>query len=168
ISQQALREMRLLVYELRPLALMDVGLVGALQQRLDAVERRSGIEVHLSIEKEFEVPANIEEELYRIATEALNNVLKHADATNVTVALRKEKIHETPCIELSIIDDGIGFDPNSREGEGGMGVTSMRERIENLGGDLSIYSTPSEGTEVRACVNLEPSPNTANIQEVEA
>jgi signal transduction histidine kinase/streptogramin lyase len=119
ISQQALKEMRLLVYELRPLALSGVGLVRALQQRLDAVERRSGVEVQLSIEEELELPASIEEELFRIAMEALNNALKHANPTRVTVALSLEKKRAIPCIELAIIDDCIGFDPDTKEGEGG-------------------------------------------------
>ena len=155
ISQQALKEMRLLVYELRPLALRGVGLGGALQQRLDAVERRSGIEVHLSIDKDLEIPRNIEEELFRIATEALNNALKHASPTTVSVALRLDERKEIPCIEISITDDGIGFDPYSRDDRGGLGLISMQERIEKLGGNLTIHSEPGEGTQVKACVNLE-------------
>jgi signal transduction histidine kinase len=166
ISQQALKEMRLLVYELRPLALSGVGLVGALQQRLDAVERRSGVEVQLSIEEELELPASIEEELFRIAMEALNNALKHANPTTVTVALRKEEKREMPCIELSIMDDGIGFDPATKDGEGGLGLVSMKERIEKLGGELTILSAPGEGTQVKACVNLETTPTSPETQEV--
>ncbi|MCP4166733.1 MAG: hypothetical protein GY759_12700 [Chloroflexi bacterium] len=166
ISQQALKEMRLLVYELRPLALRGVGLVGALQQRLDAVERRSGIEVQLSIDEELELPRNIEEELFRIAMEALNNALKHANPTTVTVALRKEEKREIPCIELSIMDDGIGFDPDTKEGEGGLGLVSMKERVEKLGGELTILSTAGEGTQVKACVDLRVPPKSPNVQEV--
>ena len=154
ISQQALREMRLLVYELRPLALLDVGLAGALQQRLDAVERRAGVEVHFSCEGEIEIPEIIEEELYRIAMEALNNSLHHANPTSVTVTLRKEQKRELPCIELSIIDNGIGFNPANKENQEGFGLTSMRERIEKLGGELEILSAPGEGTQIIACVNL--------------
>jgi len=166
ISQQALKEMRLLVYELRPLALRGVGLVGALQQRLDAVERRSGVEVQLSIEEALELPRSIEEELFRIAMEALNNALKHANPTTVTVAIRKEEKREIPCIELSIIDDGVGFDPDMKDDEGGLGLVSMKERIEKLGGELAILSAPGEGTQVKACVNLKTSQNFPNAQEV--
>jgi len=166
ISQQALKEMRLLVYELRPLALRGVGLVGALQQRLDAVERRSGVEVQLSIEEEIELPAVIEEELFRIAMEALNNALKHSNPTRVKVVLSKEEQRETPCVELSIIDDGIGFDPDSKEGEGGLGLISMKERIDKLGGDLAIISKLGEGTQVKACVDLKGSQNSLDAQEV--
>jgi signal transduction histidine kinase len=154
ISQQALREMRLLVYELRPLALLDVGLVGALQQRLDAVERRAGVEAHFSCEGEIEIPENIEEELYRVAMEALNNSLHHANPSSVTVTLRKEQKRELPCVKLSIIDNGVGFDPADEENQEGFGLTSMRERIEKLGGELEIRSAPGEGTQIIACVYL--------------
>jgi len=166
ISQQALKEMRLLVYELRPLGLSGVGLVGALQQRLDAVERRSGVEVQLSLEEELELPANIEEELFRIAMEALNNALKHANPTTLTVTLRKEDDCDIPCIELSIMDDGIGFDPEMKDDEGGLGLISMGERIEKLGGELTILSAPGEGTQVKACVDLKTSQSSPEAQEV--
>jgi len=159
ISQQALKEMRLLVYELRPLALSGVGLEAAFQQALDAVERRSGVEVQLSIEEELELPARVEEEFYRIAMEALNNALKHANPTTVIVSLRKEEKLTIHCIELSIIDDGIGFDPAVKAGEGGLGLVSMRERIEKLGGELTILSALGEGTQVKACVDLKISQN---------
>ena len=159
ISQQALKEMRLLVYELRPLALSGVGLVGALQQRLDAVERRSGVEVQLSIEEEIELPENTEEGLYWIAMEALNNALKHANPTTVKVSLSLVEKRAIPCIELAIIDDGIGFDPDEKTSEGGMGLVSMKERIDKLGGELTIVSKPGEGTQVKACVDLKTPKN---------
>jgi len=166
ISQQALREMRLLIYELRPLALSGVGLVRALQQRLDAVERRSGVEVQLSLGEELELPESIEEELFRIALEALNNALKHANPTLVTVTLRKEVRREIPCIELSIIDDGIGFNPDKEGDEGGLGLVSMKERIEILGGELDILSSPGEGTQVKVSVDLKTPAQSTDAQEV--
>lgn len=97
--------------------------------------------------------------------EALNNALKHANPTTVTVTLRVEEKREIPCIELSIIDDGIGFALDEKEGEGGMGLVSMKERIEKLGGKLIILSTPGEGTQVKACVDLETSQNFPDDQE---
>ncbi|NIR15549.1 MAG: histidine kinase, partial [Desulfobacterales bacterium] len=80
--QQALKEMRLLVYELRPLALRNEGLIGALQQRLDAVERRAGIDARLIVDGEVILPSPVEENLFRIAQEALNNALKHAHSSS--------------------------------------------------------------------------------------
>jgi signal transduction histidine kinase len=148
IGQQALQEMRLLVYELRPLALRREGLVGALQQRLDAVEKRAGVETRLLIEGEVELPGLVEEELYRIAQEALNNALKHAAPTLVTVCIRAA----SECVELEVVDDGKGFDPKDVSGKGGMGLVSMRERAEKLGGLLTILSAADEGTSVKVSV----------------
>jgi signal transduction histidine kinase/PAS domain-containing protein len=144
ISQQALKEMRLLVYELRPLVLKREGLAGALQQRLDAVEKRAGMDVRLLVEGEVELPSPVEEELYRIAQEALNNTLKHAAATSVTVNVRGKRNR----VELRVVDNGVGFDPDAMSDQGGMGLVSMRERAEKLGGVLAVLSAPGEGTRV--------------------
>jgi signal transduction histidine kinase len=151
ISHQALKEMRLLVYELRPLVLKREGLVGALQQRLDAVEKRAGVAARLLVEGEVELPALVEDGLYRIAQEALNNVLKHAGATAVTVVVRNEGSR----VELEITDDGAGFDPDTMIDHGGMGLVSMRERAEKMGGSFAVLPGPAGGTKVR--VNVEVS-----------
>lgn len=151
IAQQALKEMRLLVYELRPPTLEQEGLLGALHQRLNAVERRAGVDAHLVVEDLFELPAPIEEGLYRITQEALNNSLKHAGATSVTVSL----VMDNGFIVLEVADNGHGFrlDSDAYQ-EGGMGLLSMRERAERLGGSLEIRSTPDKGTTV--VVRLHP------------
>lgn len=144
IAEQALKEMRLLVYQLRPLVLKREGLVGALQHRLDAVERRAGVEARLLIGGTIELPASAEEELYRIAQEALNNALKHAAPTSVTVRICADERR----VVLEVSDDGRGFDPDSIGVEGGMGLLSMEERTEKLGGKLDVKSAPGEGTSV--------------------
>jgi len=148
IGQQAFKEMRLLVYELRPLALKSAGLVRALQQRLDTVERRAGIEATLLVEGQVELPAHLEEELYHIAQEALNNALKHAAATTVAVRI----VAEGGRIAIEVSDDGKGLDLST--GAGGIGLSSMRERAEKLGGTLTLISTPGKGTTVSVTVNL--------------
>lgn len=148
VTQQALKEMRLLLYELRASTLEAEGLVGALQQRLDAVEKRAGIEGRLVIEAMVELPALVEEGLYRIAQEALNNALKHAAATLVTVRINANGEQA----ELEVIDNGVSFDPTNISNTGGMGLTSMRERAEQLGGSLAIYSKPGQGTRVKVNV----------------
>jgi signal transduction histidine kinase len=124
IAQQALKEMRLLVYELRPLALAQEGLAGALRQRLDAVERRTGVQAQLQVEPMLDLPRQVEEALYYIAQGALNNALKHAAATVVTVSIGAGNGR----IELEVADNGSGFDPQAAEGKGGLGLTSMRDR----------------------------------------
>lgn len=150
-AQQALKEMRLLIHELRPLILEKEGLIGALQQRLDAVEGRAGMETRLRVEGTPELPTSVEEGLYRIAQEALNNALKHAAATLVTVWIRANGGQ----VDLEVADNGVGFDPNAVSDRGGMGLVSMRERAERLGGSLTILSAPGEGTQVKISVAID-------------
>ncbi|WKZ37888.1 MAG: histidine kinase [Anaerolineales bacterium] len=145
IAQQSLKEMRLLILELRPPMLEQEGLVGALKKRLDAVEKRVGINARVVMDDFIELPAFLEKELYRIAQEALNNSLKHAKATKVTVRFYVEDQN----IALEVVDDGMGFDPEAVGHRGGMGLLNMRERAKNLGGSLTIHSTPGKGTIVR-------------------
>lgn len=150
IAQQALKEMRLLVHELRPPDLEKDGLLEALHQRLGAVEKRAGVEARLVADQVIELPALVEEGLYRIAQEALNNALKHATATAVTVHIRAQD----GLVELEVIDNGHGFDPYTVDEQGGMGVVSMRERADKLGGRLTIVSTPGEGTKVKVSIQV--------------
>jgi signal transduction histidine kinase len=150
IAQQALKEMRLLVYQLRPLVLKREGLVGALQQRLDAVEKRAGVDARLLVEGTLDLPATVEEGLYRIAQEALNNALKHAAPRAVILRIRADARR----VVLDVTDDGQGFDPAAVSDKGGMGLVSMRERAERLGGSFSLASAPGGGTTVRVDVEV--------------
>lgn len=155
IAQQALREMRLLIHQLRPSVLEREGLAGAVQQRLDSVERRAGIDARLLVEGEINLPTLSEDHLYRIIQEALNNALKHAGATQVTVYIRSRGhvMHTTTngCaatgVEVEISDNGQGFDPERVVQ--GMGLGSMRERAQRLGGLVTITSAMGAGTTVR-------------------
>jgi PAS domain S-box-containing protein len=149
-AQQALKEMRLLVYELRPLALEQAGLAEALQHRLDAVEKRAGVQTQLKVEMDVELRAEVENGLYRIAQEVLNNSLKHAEATRVVVFLRAQDEQA----ELDIIDNGKGFEYDMADDRGGMGLGNIRERTESLGGEVSIITKPDAGTQVRLRVPL--------------
>ena len=146
---QALKEMRLLVYELRPTALKQGGLVGALHERLNAVEGRVNVKARLIADDLVDLPTRVEEGLYRIAQEALNNILKHAAATSVTIYLRETNGR----IELEIVDDGTGFDPDQTNGPGGMGLDNMRIRAKKLGGSLTIHSEPGGGTKITAAIS---------------
>jgi signal transduction histidine kinase len=149
VTKQALKEMRLLVYELRPPDLEKAGLIGALHQRLIAVEKRAGVEARLITDGIItELPVALEETLYRIAQEALANALKHANADTVTVQLAADAVQVT----LTITDDGCGFDPAVVAENGGMGLRNMRERAEKLSGHCTITSTPGAGAVV--CVQL--------------
>ncbi len=145
IAQQSLKEMRLLVYQLRPLALEREGLIGALQGRLDSVEKRAGVEARFLIEGSLgSLSPALEEGLFRIAQEALNNALKHAAARSVVVRLRGED----DCVTLEVVDDGRGSALRPTEMKGGLGLTSMKERVAKLQGALTIDSAPGKGTRV--------------------
>lgn len=150
-AQESLREMRLLIFELRPLILGEHGLAAALQARLEAVEGRSGLETAFTVEGEdHQLPAEVEDGLYRIAQEALNNTLKHAQARHIDVYLRWEP---SPMV-LEITDDGVGFDPAVARQQGGLGLQGMEERAAQLGVRLSIQSQSGQGTRVR--VEVQP------------
>jgi signal transduction histidine kinase len=143
-AQRALKEMRLLVYELRPLGLEADGLVMTLQKRLDAVERRAGVKAVLAADGLPELPGFVERDLYHILQEALNNSLKYAGATAVTVEIRGEDGH----VRAAVTDDGVGFDVAAARQRGGLGLTSMQERAERLGGELAITAQPGVFTKV--------------------
>jgi signal transduction histidine kinase len=153
---QALKEMRLLVHELRPCALERDGLIGALQQRLDAVEGRAGIQARLLVEGALELPMAVESELYHIAQEALNNALKHAAASAVVVRLSCQVQPEAASItagcahliRLEVCDNGCGFEPDRASEHGGLGLISLRERAARLGGTIQIRAAPGQGTTV--------------------
>ena len=149
ISLQALKEMRLLIHQLRPPILEEVGLVGALQQRLDAVEHRVNVETRLLTRGPIDrLPRAMEEQLFFIAQEALNNALRHARATAITVCLEVNEDH----LNLTIQDDGPGFDPAALSP--GMGLVTMQERAEAIGGQVQIISTPHQGTTIKVTVGL--------------
>lgn len=150
IANQALKEMRLLLYNLRPHTLEQDGLVGALRRRLEAVEGRVEIKTLLQVDEDLEIPAWIESELYGIAQEALNNILKHAEATRVEIHLRKQ----TGAVVLEISDNGNGFNPAALGEDGRLGITSMRERAKKLGSQLVIDSRAGKGTRVKVHVRL--------------
>ncbi len=146
-AQEALREMRLLIFELRPLALEKSGLAAALQARLEAVEGRTGIQVELNVvgaEYADGLPYGVQEELYHIAQEALNNVLKHAHARHVRVSLSVSE--GATCLEIS--DDGVSFDPAQAAQAGGLGLAGMKERAQKIGGTIGFDSAPGQGTKV--------------------
>ncbi len=150
--RQAIADMRLLIFELRPPILDEVGLTGALQARLEAVEVRSGIHPHLRITGDvprLSEAAEVENELYRILQEALNNITKHAQASQVFIHLHVAADR----VRLTIQDDGVGFDPASQE-VGGMGIRNMKERAQQLGGELAIHSCPGQGTQIQVEVPL--------------
>jgi PAS domain S-box-containing protein len=146
-AQQALKEMRLLIYELLPTSLEQQGLASVLRHRLESVEQRAGIEVEFLTTGSFDLPTEVQFDIYRIAQEAINNTLKHASATTVKVHL----VGSEHGLEMTIEDNGTGFDP--QETSGGMGLDSMNNRADKLGGKLTITSDPGQGTLVKLTID---------------
>ena len=100
----------------------------------------------------IELPAPVEEGLYRITQEALNNALKHAMASSVTVHLQVVDGR----VRLDVCDNGVGFDREALDHREGMGLASMRERAKKLAGTLRVISAPGQGTRVCVWVKAEP------------
>ena len=150
-AQEALREMRLLIFQLSPPALDKGGLVGALQMRLDAVEARGGVKVDLRVQGTEHLTPLVRQELYQIAQEALNNALKHARAQEVRVLLDFQESGT----RLEVSDDGSGFEPEEANRGGGLGLRGMQERARGIGGTLRVESSPGKGTTVSILVPVD-------------
>jgi signal transduction histidine kinase len=149
---QALGEMRLLLFELRTETLAQLGLAGALRERLNSVEERANVTTHLRVEGVGSLPLALEEAFYRVALEALNNALRHAHAQRVSVTLRAAGGQLT----LVVRDNGVGFRRRDVAQHGGMGLDSMKKRIHKVGGSVQIVSRPGRGTRVEARAPLAP------------
>jgi signal transduction histidine kinase len=143
--------MRSLIQELHPHNGSEEGLVPALRRLVVERKNTEDLTVELKVKGEHRLPANIEGELFRIAQEALNNIVKHAHADRAVITLDLEDPRR---IFLGIEDTGIGFDlAQVKSLPGHLGLTSMQERVEALGGILAIDSQPGKGT--RLAVNIE-------------
>ncbi|MBL8077094.1 MAG: PAS domain-containing protein [Anaerolineales bacterium] len=143
-GRQALKEIRLLVFDTQSLLADDSkDLIHALEERLNMVERRVGIKAEVVYMGDAIVDSAPEwkENLYWITIEALNNALKHSQARKIQINIR----YTNRQLNLEINDDGIGFNLNRMQ-NGGLGMRTMRERAELLGGQISIKSSPGEGT----------------------
>jgi signal transduction histidine kinase len=152
LTRGALAEMRTLLMELRPAALVKAGLNDLLRQLAEAVIGRARVPVTLTVEGHRSLPHDVKVAIYRIAQEALNNVAKHAEANQATVSLHcsptglNEKV-QVEWVKLCVSDDGRGFDVNSVSPDH-LGIGIMRERAEAIDASLTIESQPGHGTQV--------------------
>jgi NarL family two-component system sensor histidine kinase LiaS len=145
LVRQAQQELTTLIRELRPAALKGKGLARALQDCVSDWSRQSHITAELRVRGERPLPLPLEQALFRVAQEALTNISRHSQATSVEVEL----VWENGDIILSIADNGHGFNVSSTDGKG-LGLQSMRERVEALGGQLEVKSKPGTGTRIQA------------------
>ncbi|WP_416958381.1 sensor histidine kinase [Nocardioides sp. T5] len=139
--RDALDDVRRLVHDLRPPALDDLGLEAAVRQQAERV--RSEVEVQVSAAATTGLPAAVEVAAYRIVSEALANVVKHAHARHVDVRLEGD----ANALAVTVADDGRGIGPDVTAG---VGLLSLRERAEELGGRCEVVCPESGGTTVRA------------------
>ena len=151
LCRQAQQELSGLIHELRPVGLQDQGLATALGEAVERWSRQTAIEASTVLKGSPEPAVDVEQALFRVAQEALSNVAKHSQARQVEVTL--SRLGDD--LVLEVIDDGQGFSPASAMGLG-MGLRSMRERMEALGGELEVHSKPGKGTRVLARCKTEP------------
>ena len=121
-------------------------MIRAIELRLNAVERRVGLQLDVQLDEIPNLPHNYEVHLYHIVVEALNNVVKHAAATRLTLHLTRANGH----LHLRIVDNGRGYDP--AQANGGMGLGNIRERLTRLKSQFAISSEPGGGTRLEAVI----------------
>ena len=146
LAQNTLVEMQTLISELNPQKITEGGLASALRRHI--TERRLPVDLGISFDVIGDLPLKADEELglFRIAQELLNNIVKHAAATQATL-----KLHLAEPVWMEIADNGQGFDPQLAHQGKGIGLSSMRERAEDIGWNLQIITSPGSGT----CIRLE-------------
>jgi signal transduction histidine kinase len=146
LAREALDELRSLIFELRPPDLGRDGLCGALRKHVEVLRRLHPGEIELDVDADLGGDPARDRELLRVAQEALQNAVRHARARHVAVRLRSEDGR----LLLEVEDDGVGFDPGAPDLRSTrLGLTSMEERAQRLGGRLEIQSAPGAGTRVR-------------------
>jgi ligand-binding sensor domain-containing protein/signal transduction histidine kinase len=134
-----IQELTFLVQEIYPFALQEKGLVTALREHIFEWENRNDTIVQLITRNDRRLPLEVEQALYRISQEALANVARHSHARRVDLSL----VYNGDSVQLSVSDDGCGFDPNMKHG---MGLRSIRERVGSIRGTVQIQSAPGHGT----------------------
>ncbi len=143
LQRDALAEMRALIFELRPASLETDGLAQALRTHAAAVQGRTGLPVRVEADHIERLPLDLENALYRIAQEALHNVVKHASASGASIRLGEE----AGTVRMAIEDDGHGFD-QAAVPSGHLGLIGMRTRAERIQGTFAVTSRPGQGTRV--------------------
>ncbi len=142
---QIIEEIRMVIYDLRPMVFDDLGLRNAVIGLLDKAKRLTAIDVQYEIDEITSVNETFELELYRILQECVINVCKHSQAHFLIVRLKNHCEH----VALTVEDDGIGFDPQeARKKENHFGLFILRERVKILSGSIKIDSQPNMGTKI--------------------
>jgi signal transduction histidine kinase len=163
LLHQVEEQLRELSHGLRPTILDDLGLVAAIRFLTEGVSKRFRLVISVDSRLDYRPPLSVETALYRITQEALNNITKHAGATNVWIVLDGD----AKKIACTIRDNGVGFDVQSRlkeRGKQGLGLIGIQERLSALGGTLRIESEPGSGTQL--CVTVPREKSNANSRRL--
>jgi signal transduction histidine kinase len=148
LAEAGLAEMRALIFELTPDSLQKEGLNATLARQTAAIQARHGLNVQVELCEEPEVPLDVKLLIYRVVQEAFHNVVKHAQASHVDLLLDCQP----DFINMTIRDDGRGFD--TQASSSGLGLRSMRERVEQVQGVFEIASIPGSGTTIKVHIPL--------------
>ena len=152
--REAMAEMEAMLHNLRPAPLETIGLVEALRQQCESLQYRTGANVTAEINDlpaNREFPPGAQDAVFRIAQEALANIARHARATNVRVRLHHQTREDEDALWMKIEDDGSGFDVSNAIG---MGLTNIRSRVLEMGGELQVESREDQGTSLTVCIPL--------------
>ena len=163
LARAALNDLRKTIFDLRPMSLDDLGLIPTLERYIENFIEYTGINVELKVfGQTCDLDKSIEISIFRIIQEALSNISKHSKATEAKITVE----YSSNRLNVNIVDNGIGFDvdklsetENDKKGISGYGLTNMRERVELLGGNLIIKSTPYKGTKISFYISLSKEEN---------
>jgi PAS domain S-box-containing protein len=158
LTEQTMNQLRTLAHNLRPPALDSIGLLPTAQHYCERFADSTGLDITFNSQPLPDLNETVNISLYRLLQEALTNVVKHAQATQVGVTLR----HERALIVLAVCDNGVGFANGDHENRPGVGLLGMRERLQLVGGWLDIQSQPHGGTRITAYVPIEDNHNDKN------
>ncbi len=154
VLEDTLKELKTIIYNLRPKILDELGLAAAVTSLVKLVTDQSGIKGSLNIHSlNGRLDKKLELFTFRLAQETLNNIIKHSQANEFNLIIQDN----TNNLRLIVSDNGSGFDPNSAANQqepGGFGLLNMKERVESFGGEIKIDSTPGQGTVIMATIPI--------------
>jgi signal transduction histidine kinase len=148
------KQLRQYSHELRPTVLDDLGWLPAIRFLADGVSKRTKLPIHVEADFSERLPSGIEIALYRVVQEALNNAVKHSNASTVSISAKREG----DVLRCAILDNGVGFDVQGLRAKGqkrGLGLTAMQERMNAVGASVQIESVPGRGTKLLITLPLE-------------
>jgi NarL family two-component system sensor histidine kinase LiaS len=140
LVSDVIQELTFLVQEIYPIALQEKGLATIMREYIFEWENRNDITVQFSSRYDRRLPLEVEQALYRVTQETLANIARHSHAQRVDMSL----VYNEDAVQLSVSDDGCGFDVNKKSH--GMGLRSIRERISSIRGTVQVQSAPGHGT----------------------